>query len=269
VKNGDESRRGARDSGEHRLEGRRALVTGGASGIGLAIARHLAGRGADVVVSDIDEEALGAASAELGGVEAIAADLSNRTDVLRLVEQAGAVAILVNNAGFQHVSPIDSFPEEAWDRLLAVLLTAPFLLTKGFLPAMYEAGWGRVINIASVHGLVASPYKAAYVAAKHGLVGLTKAAALEAAARCPDVTVHAVCPSYVRTPLIESQVADQARAHGITPSVVVTDVLLEANAVKRLIEPDDVAGAVGFLCGPAGWTMTGSVLTMDAGWLAH
>jgi len=251
------------------MEGRRALVTGGASGIGLAIARHLAAHGAQVVLSDVDEAALAAASDELGGAESITADLSDRTGVLRVVEQAGAVEILVNNAGFQHVSPIESFPEERWDRLLAVLLTAPFLLTRGFLPSMYRAGWGRVINIASVHGLVASPYKAAYVAAKHGLVGLTKTAALEAAARCPDVTVHAVCPSYVRTPLVEAQIADAAEAHGISAAAVVSDVLLEDNAVKRLIEPDDVAGAVGFLCGPSAWTMTGSVLTMDAGRLAH
>jgi len=251
------------------VEGRRALITGGASGIGLAIARRLADRGANVVVTDVDEAALAAACAELGEAEAIAADLSDRADVGRVVEQAGAVEILVNNAGFQHVSPIESFPAETWDRLLAVMLTAPFLLTRGFLPSMYAAEWGRVINIASVHSLVASPYKSAYVAAKHGLVGLTKTVALEAASRCPDVSVHAICPSYVRTPLVEAQVADQARAHGIAPSAVVNDVLLQANAVKRLIDPDDVAEAVCFLCGPAGWTMTGAVLTMDAGWLAH
>jgi len=149
------------------------------------------------------------------------------------------------------------------------MLTAPFLLSKGFLPRMYEAGWGRVINVSSVHGLVASPFKGAYVAAKHGLVGLTKTIALEAAARCPDVTAHAICPSYVRTPLVEAQVADQATAHGIPPEEVVAGVLLEANAVKRLIEPEVVAEAVVFLCGPSAWTMTGSVLPLDAGWLAH
>lgn len=269
MRNGDGSRRDGGDAGAHGVEGRRALVTGGASGIGLAIARYLAGRGAHVVVTDVDEAALAAACAELGDGESITADLSQRADVLRVVEQAGAVDILVNNAGFQHVSPIESFPAETWDSLLAVMLTAPFLLTRGLLPSMYEAGWGRVINIASVHSLVASPYKSAYVAAKHGLVGLTKTVALEAASRCPDVSVHAICPSYVRTPLVEAQVADQARAHGIAPSAVVSDVLLQANAVKRLIEPDDVAEAVCFLCGPAGWTMTGAVLTMDAGWLAH
>jgi 3-hydroxybutyrate dehydrogenase len=134
---------------------------------------------------------------------------------------------------------------------------------------MYEAGWGRVINIASVHGLRASPYKSAYVSAKHGLLGFTKTVALEAAARCPDVTAHAICPSYVRTPLVEAQVESQAKAHGIDAAAVLSDVMLEANAVKRLIEPSQVAEAVGFLCGPVAWTMTGSVLTMDAGWLAH
>jgi 3-hydroxybutyrate dehydrogenase len=149
------------------------------------------------------------------------------------------------------------------------MLRAPCLLTKALLPGMYERGWGRVINIASVHGLVASPYKSAYVAAKHGLVGITKAIALEAGARSPDVTVHAICPSYVRTPLVESQVADQARAHGIPEAEVLDKVLLAQNAVKRLIEPADVARAVEFLCSDMAWSMTGSALAMDAGWLAH
>jgi 3-hydroxybutyrate dehydrogenase len=250
------------------VDGRRALVTGGASGIGLAIARYFTEAGAEVVIADLPGDPLEAA-AEDAGATAVAADLSERSDVARVVERVGRVDVLVNNAGLQHVSAIEDFPEEAWDRLIAVMLTAPFLLTKGFLPGMYEAGWGRVINIASVHGLVASPFKAAYVSAKHAVVGLTKTVALEAAARCPDVTAHAICPSYVRTPLIEAQVADQARIHGIAAAAVVTDVLLAANAVRRLIEPKDVAETVGFLCGPAAWTMTGSVLTMDAGWLAH
>lgn len=244
-------------------------MTGAASGIGLAIARLLAASGARVILSDVEGPKLASATQEIPGAIAIAADLSSRTDVAALIEQAGPVQLLVNNAGLQHVSPIDQFPEADWDRLLAVMLTAPFLLAKGFLPAMYDAGWGRVINIASVHGIVASPFKAAYVSAKHGLIGLTKTIALEAAARCPDVTAHAICPSYVRTPLVEAQVADQARINGIPPADVVTGVLLEANAVKRLIEPEVVAEAVAFLCGPSSWTMTGSVLPLDAGWLAH
>ena len=251
------------------IAGRRALVTGAASGIGLAIARRLGASGAHVVVSDRAGESLDAVAAELADATAIAADLTDRGDVARLIAESGAVHILVNNAGLQHVSPIEDFPEEAWDRLLAVMLTAPFLLTKAFLPGMVEAGWGRVINIASVHGLVASPYKSAYVSAKHGLLGLTKTVALEAAARCPDVTAHAICPSYVRTPLIEAQIADQARAHGIDEERVLSEILLAANAVKRLLEPDEVAAAVEFLCGPSAWAMTGNVLPMDAGWLAH
>ena len=256
-------------NGRPPIEGRTALVTGAASGIGLAIARQLAASGARVILSDVEGPKLAAAADEIPGATALAADLSSRTDVAALIEQAGPVQLLVNNAGLQHVSPIEEFPDDAWDRLLAVMLTAPFLLAKGFLPGMYAAGWGRVINIASVHGIVASPFKAAYVSAKHGLVGLTKTIALEAAARCPEVTAHAICPSYVRTPLVEAQVADQARIHGISPADVVSNVLLEANAVKRLIEPEMVAEAVAFLCGPSAWTMTGNVLPLDAGWLAH
>jgi 3-hydroxybutyrate dehydrogenase len=252
-----------------RIEGRTALVTGAASGIGLATARLLAASGARVVLSDLAGPKLDAAAQEIPEATAVAADLSSRAEVASLIDRAGAVDLLVNNAGLQHVSPVVEFPEADWDRLLAIMLTAPFLLAKGFLPGMYEAGWGRVINIASVHGIVASPFKGAYVAAKHGLVGLTKTIALEAALRCPDVTAHAICPSYVRTPLIEAQIADQARSHGIPESKVVTDVLLEANAVKRLIEPEVVAEAVAFLCGPSAWAMTGNVMALDAGWLAH
>ena len=257
------------DNGGPPLEGRTALVTGAASGIGLAIARRLATSGADVVLTDLEGPKLRQVAEEIPGARVVGADLSRREDVAALCAHAGPVQVLVNNAGLQHVSPLHEFPEEEWDRLLAVMLTAPFLLTRSSLPGMYDVGWGRVINIASVHGIVASPYKAAYVAAKHALLGLTKTIALEAAARCPDVTAHAVCPSYVRTPLVEAQVADQARIHGIPPADVLTGVLLEANAVKRLIEPEVVAEAVAFLCGPSAWTMTGNVLSLDAGWLAH
>jgi 3-hydroxybutyrate dehydrogenase len=251
------------------LEGRSALVTGGASGIGLATARALAAAGSRIVVTDLPGERLDAAAEEIPGATAIAADLSGGDDVARVIASAGHVDILVCSAGLQHVSPVEEFPEDRWDLLLEVMLSSPFRLARGVLPGMYEAGWGRIVNIASVHSLVASSYKAAYVAAKHGLVGLTKVIALEAAARCPDVTAHAICPSYVRTPLVEAQVAEQARLHGLERDAVVGDVLLEANAVKRLIEPADVARTVVYLCGPGAWTMTGAVLTMDAGWLAH
>jgi len=251
------------------IDGRSALVTGAASGIGLAIARRLAAEGARVTLVDLPGNALSEAAEQIARSTALAADLASRDDIARIVEEAGAVEILVSNAGLQHVSAIEVFPEERWDRLLAVMLTAPFLLAKAFLPSMYEAGWGRIVNVASVHGLVASPFKSAYVAAKHGVVGLTKTIGLEAAARCPDVTAHAVCPSYVRTPLVETQIAAQAAAHGIAPDAVVSDVMLEANAVKRMIEPDEVADAVVYLCRPGAWTMTGGVLTLDAGWLAH
>jgi 3-hydroxybutyrate dehydrogenase len=251
------------------IDGRSALVTGAASGIGLAIARRLASEGARVTLVDLPGDALSQAEAEIAGARALAADLASREDIAGLVAQAGRVEILVSNAGLQHVSPIEDFPEERWDQLLAVMLTAPFLLAKAFLPSMYDAGWGRIVSVASVHGLVASQFKSAYVAAKHGVIGLTKTIALEAAARCPDVTAHAVCPSYVRTPLVERQIAAQAAAHGIDAEAVVGDVMLEANAVKRMIEPEEVADAVAYLCRPGAWTMTGSVLTLDAGWLAH
>jgi 3-hydroxybutyrate dehydrogenase len=250
------------------LTGRRALVTGGASGIGLAIVERLAGLDVDVVVADIPGERLDAVAARLG-VTAAGADLSHIEEVHRLADAAGEVDILVNNAGLQHVSPIEDFPEERWALIHAVMLTAPFVLIKRLIPGMYGRQWGRIINVASVHGLVASPYKAAYVAAKHGVVGLTKTVALEAGERAGQVSVHAICPSYVRTPLVEGQVADQARSYGIPEDEVLEKVMLTRNAVKRLIEPDDVARAVEFLCGDIGWTMTGSVLTMDAGWLAH
>jgi 3-hydroxybutyrate dehydrogenase len=250
------------------LKGRRALVTGGASGIGLAIARDLASRGAEVVVVDLAAEGLTRLAAELPAT-AIPADLSRRNEVENVVRQAGGIDILVNNAGLQHVSPIDEFPPEKWDTIIAVMLTAPFLLARACLPWMYERGWGRVINVASVHGLTASPYKSAYVAAKHGLVGLTKTIGLEAAERAPNVTCHAVCPSFVGTPLVEKQIADQARLTGMPEDQVIERVMLMRNAVKRLITPEEVAEAVAFLYRDSAWTMTGGVLTLDAGWLAH
>ncbi|HET8603928.1 MAG TPA: 3-hydroxybutyrate dehydrogenase [Marmoricola sp.] len=248
---------------------RRVLVTGAASGIGLAVARRLVADGHDVQVADLDGPELDALSHSVPGCEPVAADLSRPEEVERLAEQAGTVDILVNNAGLQRVHPLEDFPVDEWNAMLAVMLTAPFMLTKAVLPGMYDRGWGRVVNIASVHGLVASPYKACYVACKHALVGLTKVLALEAGSRCPDVTAHAICPSYVRTPLVEAQIVDQARAHGLAEDEVLSDVLLSANSVKRLIEPEEVASAVAYVCRPEAWSMSGSVLTLDAGWLAH
>jgi 3-hydroxybutyrate dehydrogenase len=254
---------------EPTLRGRRALVTGAGSGIGRAVARHLSELGADLVVSDRDPGGLDQTTSSLERATAIVADLSNPGQVETLAHEAGDIDVLINNAGLQHINPIESFELEKWNLLLAIMLTAPFLLIKALIPGMYERGWGRIVNVSSVHGLVASPYKSAYVSAKHGLLGLTKTAALEAGARGVDVAVSAVCPSYVRTPLVERQIADQARVRGLKESEVTESVLLERNAVKRLIEPEEVARAIGFLCGNGAWATTGAALTLDAGWLAH
>jgi 3-hydroxybutyrate dehydrogenase len=251
------------------LEGRTALITGAASGIGLAIARELANEGAEVVLSDVSHAALLDVAATIPGARVFAADLSVRDDVRRLQEENGPIDILVNNAGLQHVSPIEHFDEAKWDRLIAVMLTAPFLLIRGLIAGMYERRWGRVLNVGSVHSLIASPYKGAYVAAKHGLLGLTKTVALEAAERSQNVTVNALCPSYVRTPLVERQIADQARVHAVPEAEVVDRILLTQNAVKRLIEPEDVGKYAAFLCRDEAWSITGTAITMDAGWLAH
>jgi 3-hydroxybutyrate dehydrogenase len=179
------------------------------------------------------------------------------------------VDVLVNNAGLQCVSPVEDFDEAKWDLLQAVMLTAPFLLIKALIPGMYARDWGRVLNVGSVHSLIASPFKSAYVSAKHGLVGLTKTVALEAATRSSQVTVNALCPSYVRTPLVEKQIADQARVHGVPESEVVGRILLTQNAQKRLIEPSEVGKYAAFLCRDEAWSITGTAVTMDAGWLAH
>ncbi len=245
------------------LFGRRALITGGASGIGRACAERLAADGASVLVVDRDAEAAQAV-AELVGGTAVAVDLSDLTavDALDL-----AVDILVNNAGLQHVAPIHEFPVDRFSYILRLMLEAPFRLVRRCLPHMYAQGWGRVVNVSSVHGLRASPYKAAYVSAKHGLEGLSKVIALEGAPH--GVTSNCVNPAYVRTPLVEGQIADQARAHGLSEDDVVEQVMLAPAAIKRLIEPAEVADAVSWLCSPSAASVTGTSLVMDGGWSAH
>ena len=253
------------------LKGRTALVTGGASGIGLAIVRDFAGHGIRVTLSDVDSERGRAAAAELEGVRFQAADMTNGDDLQRLVtetlEVEGQIDILVNNAGIQYVAPITEFPEAKWRQIIEIMLTAPFLLTKAVLPGMYAHQWGRVINIASIHALRASAFKSAYVSAKHGLLGLTRVTALEGAEH--GVTCNAICPSYVRTPLVEKQIADQARVHGIPESDVVEKIMLSEAAIRRLLEPEEVAQLVTYLCTDAASGITGSAQSIDCGWGAR
>ncbi|MFD2026158.1 SDR family NAD(P)-dependent oxidoreductase [Promicromonospora aerolata] len=246
-----------------RLEGRRALVTGGASGIGAACARELAARGAYVTVADVDGDDAKAVAEEVGG-EAWVVDLSDTRalDGLELDTD-----VLVNNAGIQRVSAIQDFVPDDFRLVHRIMLEAPFLLVRAALPRMYERGWGRVVNISSVHGLVASPFKSAYVSAKHGLEGLSKVTALEGGER--GVTSVCVNPGYVRTPLVEQQVAEQARAYGIAESEVLAQVMLGQAAVKRLVEPYEVAALVGWLTGPEAAMVSGASWTIDGGWSAR
>jgi 3-hydroxybutyrate dehydrogenase len=245
------------------LVGRRALITGGASGIGRACAVRLAEAGADIIVLDRDADAAKAVAADVGGT-AVAADLS---DLDALADLDLDVDILVNNAGLQHVAPLHEFPVDRFSYILRLMLEAPFRLVRGALPHMYEQGWGRVVNISSIHGLRASAYKSAYVTAKHGLEGLSKVIALEGAEH--GVTSNCVNPAYVRTPLVEGQIADQAKAHGLSEDQVVEQVMLAPAAVKRLIEPAEVAETVAWLCSPSAASVTGTSIVMDGGWSAH
>ncbi|MFE5335390.1 3-hydroxybutyrate dehydrogenase [Isoptericola sp. NPDC056573] len=249
--------------GERTLAGRRALVTGGASGIGAACARELAARGAEVVVADVEPDGAKRLADELGG-EAWVVDLADTRalDDLRL-----DVDVLVNNAGIQRVSPVQDFPPDDFRLVHRLMLEAPFLLVRAALPRMYARGWGRVVNVSSVHGLVASPFKAAYVSAKHGLEGLSKSVALEGGPH--GVTSVCVNPGYVRTPLVEAQISDQAAAHGIPEEEVLARVILAEPAVKRLVEPEEVASLVGWLTGPDASMVTGASWTIDGGWSAR
>ena len=244
------------------LAGRLAVVTGGASGIGEACAVRLAEAGADILVADLNADAADSVAKRLGG-RAIQADLGADYDADAI---AGQADILVNCAGLQHVAPIEEFPPERFHLILAVMLEAPFRLTRAALPHMYAQGWGRVINISSVHGLRASAFKSAYVAAKHGLEGLSKVIALEGGPK--GVTSNTICPAYVRTPLVEKQIADQARVHGISETRVVEEIMLTEPAIKRLIEPSEVADLAASLCSAPASFANGASYVLDGGWSA-
>jgi len=250
------------------LKNKTALITGAGSGIGKAIAEVFAREGARLILNDLEPGAARLAQA-LGGVF-IQADLSDQSSVRALAQRAlelGPVDILVNNAGLQRINPVDEYPEDTWNMMLQVLLTAPFQLIKYTLPGMKQRRWGRIINIASLHGLVASPYKSAYISAKHGLLGLTKTVALEVGEY--GITCNAICPAYVRTPLVESQIADQARTLSIPEAEVIEKVMLAPAAIKRLIEPEEVAEYALFLASDRASAITGSAQVIDLGWTAR
>src|SRR5918994_1980120 len=243
---------------------RAAVVTGAASGIGRAIAARLERDGAQVLAVDLQPDPDGPGTP-------FAADLTtrdgNRAAIAAALEAFGRLDTVVPNAGFQHVAPVEEFPEDRWDAMIALLLTSPFLLARAAWPALRESGDARFVAIASVHGLVASPFKAAYVSAKHGLIGLVKTLALEGAEH--GIRATAVCPSYVRTPLVENQITAQAEAHGMPEERVLEEVILAPQAVKELLEPAEVADTVAYLLGPGGRAFSGAAVTMDLGWSAR
>lgn len=246
-----------------------AVVTGAASGIGLAVAEALAGAGYRLVMADVNAEA-GKQHADRLGAHFVQADLTERAACKTLIDASvarfGSVDVLINNAGIQHVSPVEDFPEDKWDFMIRLMLTAPFLLTKYAWPHMKAAGWGRVINISSVHGLRASEFKSAYISAKHGIMGLTKTTALEGGPH--GITVNAICPAYVRTPLVDNQIDAQAVTHGIPREEVIGSIMLKKAAIKRMIEPNEIGAAALYLCSDAAGCMTGTDFTIDCGWTA-
>ena len=254
------------------LSGKTAVVTGSNSGIGLGVAHALAEAGADVVLNSFtdndDDHALAKEMSEKHGVNVryIKADMSKPEDCRALIEKAGACDILVNNAGIQHVAPIDEFPVEKWDAIIAINLSSAFHTTAAALPMMRKAGWGRVVNIASAHGLTASPFKSAYVAAKHGIVGLTKVTALETAKE--PITCNAICPGYVMTPLVEAQIPDTAKKYDMTEEEAVEKVILERQPSKEFATTEQLGGTAVFLCSAAAEQITGTTISVDGGWTA-
>ena len=259
------------------LKGKTALVTGSTSGIGRGIAEGLAAQGANIVLNGFGDAAeietlRSAIASEFGvKVEYDPADLSQQAQIeammARQLSAFGAIDILVNNAGIQHVAPVDEFPVDKWNAILAINLSATFHTVRLALPAMKQRGWGRIINIASAHALVASPYKSAYVAAKHGIAGFTKTVALEVATQ--GITMNAICPGYVWTPLVQKQIPDTARARGLTEQQVIDDVLLKAQPTKKFVTIEQVAAFAAFLASDAAASITGAVLPMDGGWTAQ
>lgn len=251
------------------LENKVCIVTGAASGIGLAIAETFADAGARVVMADINEEKLQEEAKRIGA-DYFKSDLSKGEDCKKLVDYTGEkyskIHVLANVAGIQTVCPIEDFPEDKWRFMIDLMLTGPFLLTKYVFPYMKEEGWGRIINMGSIHGLIASEYKVAYISAKHGLSGLTKTTAVEGGEY--GITCNMICPSYVRTPLVDKQIADQAKSHGIAEDKVISDIMLSKAFVKKLLEPKDIGEVAKFLCSETGDYITGSNFTIDCGWTA-
>lgn len=254
------------------LTGKTAVITGSTSGIGLGIAWAMARAGADVVLNSFtdkeEDHALAAEISKETGVTAryIQADMSKGDQCRALIEKAGACDILVNNAGIQHVAPIDEFPVEKWDAIIAINMNSAFHTTAAALPKMRKAGWGRVINVASAHGLTASPYKAAYISAKHGLVGMTKTVALETAQE--QITANAICPGYVLTPLVEAQIPDTARKYDMSEEEVKKKVILERQPSKEFATVEQLGGTAVFLCSAAAAQITGTTISVDGGWTA-